>query len=83
MIFGFQSGNMAKTESSNTWKVYCYYCRQEGRYNSQCPVKTNEKQPVVNMVIGEMADIQQITTRSKGKMVEWEAQDAIWKQAAE
>ena len=72
---------MGKTESSNTRKVYYYYCRQDGHYSSQCPVKTNEKQPAVNMVIAEVADIQHVTTRSKGKTSEWEAQEAIWKQA--
>ena len=30
-----------------------------------------------------MVDIQQVTTRSKGKMVEWEAQEAIRKQVTE
>ena len=54
----FQSGNMGKAESSNIRKVYCYYCRQEGHYSSQCPVKTNEKQPAVNMVIMEVTNIQ-------------------------
>ena len=36
-------------------------------------VKINEKQSVVNMVIAEVADIQQVTTQSKGEIVEWEA----------
>ena len=35
------------------------------------------------MVVAEMADIQQVTTRSKGKMAKWEAQEAIRKQATE
>ena len=65
-ISGFQSGNMAKVEASNTRKVYCYYCRQDGLYKSQCPVKTNKKQPAINMVIAEVANIRQVTTRSKG-----------------
>ena len=29
------------------------------------------------MVVVEVADIQQVTTRSKGKMTEWEAQESI------
>ena len=49
----------------------------EGHYNNQCPVKSNEKRPAVNMVVAEVADIQQVTTRAKGKMTEWEAQEAI------
>ena len=61
--------------------MYCYYCQLEGHYSSQCSVKTNEKQLVVNMVTTEVANIQQVTTRSKGKTSEWEAQEAIWKQA--
>ena len=35
------------------------------------------------MVIVEVANIQQVTTRSKGKMVEWEAQKDIQKQATQ
>ena len=35
------------------------------------------------MVVTEVADIHQVTTRSKGKMAEWEAQEAIRKQATE
>ena len=35
------------------------------------------------MVVVEVADIQQVTTRSKGKMTEWEAQEAIRKQTTE
>ena len=75
-----QSGNGAKAESNNTWKAHCYYCRQEGHYSNQCPVK---KRPTVNMVVADVADIQQVTTRSKGKMTEWETQEAIRKQAIE
>ena len=63
--------------------MYCYYCQLEGHYSSQCSVKTNEKQLVVNMVTTEVANIQQVTTRSKGKTSEWEAQEAIRKQATE
>ena len=63
--------------------MYCYYCRKEGHYNNQCPLKANEKQPVVNMVIAEVTDVQQVTTRSKGKLSEWEAHEAIRKQATE
>ena len=43
----------------------------------------NEKQPAVNMVMAEVTDVQQVTTRSKGKAAEWEAQEAIRKQAAQ
>ena len=35
------------------------------------------------MVVTEVADIQQVTTRSKGKTTEWEAQEAIRKQTTE
>ena len=35
------------------------------------------------MVIAEVTDVQQVTTRSKGKDAEWEAHDAIRKQASE
>ena len=35
------------------------------------------------MVIAEVTDIQQVTTRSKGKAAEWETQEAIQKQAIE
>ena len=57
-VFGFQPSNTTKAESSNTRKVYCCYCRQDGHYNSQCPVKNNKKRPAVNMVIAEVANIQ-------------------------
>ena len=35
------------------------------------------------MVTAEVTDVQQVTTRSKGKTAEWEAQEAIRKQAAQ
>ena len=35
------------------------------------------------MVVAKVTDIQQVTTRSKGKMMEWETQEAIRKQAIE
>ena len=54
---GFQLGNAPKAESNNTWKVYFYYCRQDGHYSNQCPMKSNEKRPEVNMVVAEVADI--------------------------
>ena len=53
-----QLGNTEKRESSNNRKVYCYYCRKERHYSSQCPVKTNEKQPTINMVTAEVTDVQ-------------------------
>ena len=31
------------------------------------------------MVMAEVTDVQQVTARSKGKVVEWEAQEAIRK----
>ena len=83
MTSGTQLGNTEKRESSNNRKVYCYYCRKERHYSSQCPVKTNEKQPTVNMVTAEVTDVQQVTTRSKGKVGEWESQETIKKQATE
>ena len=67
-----QIGNMNKGESSGNYNVYCYYCRKDGHYSNQCPVKANEKQLAVNMVIAEVTDVQQVTTRSKGKAAEWE-----------
>ena len=48
--------------------------REEGHYSNQCLVKAKEKQRAVNMLVIEATDVQQITTRSKGKTVEWEAQ---------
>ena len=35
------------------------------------------------MVVAEVVDIPQVTTRSKGKMMKWEAQEAIRKHATE
>ena len=37
----------------------------------------------MNMVVPEVADLQQVTTRSKGKATEWETQETIRKQATE
>ena len=68
-----------KGESIGGWKIYCYYCRQEGHYNSQCPVKSKEKQHVVNMVISKATNVQQVTTWSEGKVAKWEMQEAIRK----
>ena len=31
------------------------------------------------MVIAEVTDVQQVTTRSKGKTTKWEAQEVVWK----
>ena len=41
--------------------MYCYYCRKDGHYSNQCPVKANDKQPAVNMVIVDVTDVQQVT----------------------
>ena len=46
-------------------------------------MKANEKQPAVNMVIAEVTDVQQVTTRTKGKVAEWETQEVIWKKSTE
>ena len=62
-----QIENMNKEESSNNRKVYCYYCRKDGHYSNQCPIKSNEKQSTVNIVIAEVTDVQQVTTRSGSK----------------
>ena len=35
------------------------------------------------MVIAEVTDVQQVTTWSKGKVAEWETQEAIRKKATE
>ena len=35
------------------------------------------------MVIAEVTDVQQVTTRSKGKVAEWETQEEIRKRATE
>ena len=35
------------------------------------------------MVTAKVTEVQQVTTRSKGKAAEWEAQEAIRKQAAQ
>ena len=46
-------------------------------------MKSNEKQPAVNMVIAEVTDVQQVTSQSKGKAAEWETQETIRKQSSE
>ena len=43
----------------------------------------NDKQLVVNMVIAKITNVQKVTTRFKGKAVEWETQEAIRKRAIE
>ena len=78
-----QIGNTNKGESSSNRKVYCYYCRKYCHYSNQCPIKANEKQPAVNMFIAEITDIQQVTTRSKGKAAECDTQENIQKQSTE
>ena len=62
--------------------MYCYYYRKDGHYSNQCPVKANEKQSVVNMVITEVTNVQQVMKWIR-KVAEWETQDAIRKQATE
>ena len=37
----------------------------------------NEKKSAVNMVMAKVTDVQHVTTRAKGKVAEWEAQEAI------
>ena len=71
-----------KGESSGGQKIYCYYYRQEGHY-SQYPVKSKEKQHVVNMVISKATNVQQVTTWSEGKVAKWEMQEAIRKHVVE
>ena len=46
----------------------------------ECPHKQKGKQPAVNIIT---ADVQQVTTRSKAKTVEWEEQDGIRKATQE
>ena len=46
-------------------------------------MKSYDKRPTINMVVLEVADLQQVTTRSKGKAKEWETQETIRKQATE
>ena len=78
-----QIGSTNKKESHNNQKVYCYYCRKDGHYSNQCLIKSNEKQPAVNMVTADVTDVQQVTTRSNGKAAEWETQENIRKQTTE
>ena len=75
MTSGTQLSNTEKRESSNNRKVYCYYCRKEGHYSSQCLVKTNEKQPAVNMVTAEVTDGQHVTMRSVKDVVRKQVED--------
>ena len=72
MTSDIQPGNTEKAETSNIRKVYYYYCQQEGHYSSQFSVKINKKQPTVNMVIVEVTNVQQVTTKSKAKTTKWE-----------
>ena len=58
----------------------CYECREDDHYVNQCPTKEKGKAPTVNMV---MLEIQQMTTRSKGKQSEWEVQEEIRKTGKE
>ena len=67
---------MDRGESS----VHCFNCQEAGHYVAQCPHKQKGKQPAVNIIT---ADVQQVTTRSKAKTVEWDEQDGIRKAAQE
>ena len=78
-----RTGNANKGESSGNHKVYCHYCWKDGYFSNQCPVKENEKQSAVNMVIAEVTDVQQVMTLSRGKVADWETQEAIRKKATE
>ena len=57
MVTSIPSASEEKGESSGSWKIYYYYCRQEGHYNNQCPMKSKEKQPAINMVTAEVTDV--------------------------
>ena len=67
-------------EGSETFVPTCYICRQINHYANQCQTKEKGKASIVNMVVLE---IQQVTTRSKGKQSEWEVQEAVRKGAKE
>ena len=58
----------------------CYIYKKDGDSANQCPTKDKGKAPIVNMVVPE---IQQVTSRSKGKQSELEMQEAVRKAAKE
>ena len=67
-------------ETNGSLTLNCYICRKDGHYANQWPTKEKGKSPTVNMV---MPEIQQVTTRSKGKQSEWEVQEVVRKPAKE
>ena len=77
---GNDNPQFVRGEGSGTFVPTCYICLQNGHYANQCPAQGKGTTPTVNMVIPE---IQQITTRSKSKKLEWEIQEAVWKAAKE
>ena len=69
-----------KGEANGTTIPNCYICRKDGHYANQCPTKDKGKAPTVNMV---SPVIQQVTSRSKTKQLEWEVQEVVRKAAKE
>ena len=64
-----------KGQASGPKVPNCYTCGQDGHYANQCPTKDKGKALVVNMV---MAEVQQVSTRSKAKQSEWDIQEEVW-----
>ena len=56
-------------KSSGSSVLNWYNCRKDGHYVNQCSTKEKGKALVENMVI---AEVQQVTTRSKAKQFEWD-----------
>ena len=70
-----------KGEASGLTEPICYICRKDGHYANQCPTKDKGKVLVViNLVTIE---VQQVTTRSKTKQLEWDIQEEVLKVAKE
>ena len=67
-------------ESSGLSVPNCYIYRKDGHYVNQCPTKEKGKALVENMVI---AEVQQVTTRSKAKQFEWDIYEVVCKAAKE
>ena len=61
-------------EASNLMSVTYFKCNQPGHYATQCPTNDCGKTPVVNSI---MADVQQVSTRSKTQSTEWQIQDEV------